>query len=122
MENQIKNGDKETKNKLLEFDNNRGFMRQLLITDQAKKSLIKPKIEANGTSLNLGLLNNVKKFLEDVKKGEQSDQPEHSADSSSNLADPVINKQELGVEFNLLMYKDDGNSEEESEESEQKLN
>lgn len=132
--------DDQVKGQLLEFDDDRSFMRQLLITDKAKKSLIKPKIEANETGLNLSLIGNVKKFLEDAKR-EKSEQPVGQSrfrpeNDDEDLTDPNLEEneeyslannfeigspdKEIGVEFDLLMYKDDSDSDsEEIEESDQ---
>lgn len=138
--NEMKTNDGEVKSQRLEFDDEKSFMRQLLITDKAKKSLIKPKIEAGEAGLNLGLIGNVKKFLEDAKreKGESKngDQamksrfglenddlcgpslPENEEYSlASSLEIGSLDKQQLGVEFDLLMYEEDSESDESDEES-----
>lgn len=135
MNNQIET--KETKNQLLEF-NDDGFVKQLLITEKAKKSNLKPKINAEESGLNSSLIDNVRKFLEDAKRAEV-DQKENLNNQSvlknnfrmenDDLTDPnledneeyslennfeINNQEEIGVEFDLLMYKDeDSDSEDE---------
>ena len=136
--------DNEVKSQRLEFDNKPSFMRQLLITDQAKKSLIKPKIESTETGLNLDLIDSVKKFLEDAKRdksestngdqlksrSENGDQlmengdsnlsKEHSSSDSQEIGGQEIggSDKQIGVEFDLLMYREDSDSEsDESDES-----
>ena len=122
------------KNQLLEFDEDRGFMQQLLITEKARKSLIKPKIEANGTGLNSSLIDSVKNFLEDARRGEPGGSPKSRVRAENGLIDPnpeqneehrvarnsdSLDKEELGVEFDLLMYEADSESEESDEEGDQ---
>ena len=102
---------KEDKNQLLEFDDKKKFMEQLLITEKAKKSIIKPKITAKDTGINLNLIDNIKSFLDETKNGENQANIEED-----NLNASKESNNEIGVEFNLLMYKEDSGESSGSEE------
>lgn len=111
----------EDKNQLLEFNDDKSFVKQLLITDQAKKSFTKPTITAEATGLHSSLINNVKKFLDDAKQQTESEStnPMETQDQAVEFDEgEQDSKDEIGVEFDLLMYEDDSDSTSSEDEDE----